>query len=74
MKFPKLGLFVVIAICMSLTFACGDDDDGGGMMAGVENQITSGAMPPASTAGPAELTDAEMDIFLCWIEGGALDN
>jgi len=123
MKFPKLGLFVVIAICMSLTFACGDDDDGGGMMAGgcdsisasysmdvvpilnqtcaipnchvngfingdfttfagleatanttLENQITSGAMPPANTAGPPELTDAEMDIFLCWIEGGALDN
>ncbi len=27
MKFSRLSLFAVIAICMSLTFACGDSDD-----------------------------------------------
>jgi len=31
MKIPKLNLFLVIAICIGLTFACKDDEsDGGG--------------------------------------------
>ena len=40
----------------------------------LESQITSGAMPPANTTGPTELTDEEMTTFLCWIADGALEN
>ena len=123
MKYSRINLFFVLAICLSLTFACGNDDDDGssavdcstrnvsysgdivpildqtcaipnchvnGFINGdfefyadlkaqsdngsLRNQIESGAMPPSDTAGPTELTDDELETFLCWIEDGALEN
>ncbi len=126
MKFFKLNLFFVLAICLSLTFACDSDDEDGGDTGSVgddcdvtrsysgdivpilnqtcaipnchvngfingdfesfanlksladngslRNQVESGAMPPSNTAGPLELTDEELQTFICWIEDGALEN
>lgn len=124
MKFPQIRIFFVFALCLSLTFACGGDDEDGGetpmdcstrnvsysndivpilgqacaipnchvngfingdyeMYADLKaqsdngslrNQVESGAMPPSNTAGQAELTDNEVETFLCWIEDGAPEN
>jgi hypothetical protein len=122
MKYYQLNLFLVLTICLTLTFACGNDDEGpsaedcetrnvsysgdivpilnqtcaipnchvNGFINGdyemyadlkaqsdngsLRNQVESGAMPPSNTAGPTELTDNEVETFLCWIEDGAPEN
>ena len=40
----------------------------------LKDRVVGKSMPPSNSNGPKSLSDEQIELFKCWIEGGALDN
>ncbi|MFK7932662.1 MAG: hypothetical protein AB8G22_04080 [Saprospiraceae bacterium] len=66
--------------CHISGFSSGDYSSYSGMLASLDNGkvfnrvIATRDMPPEYADGPKELTEAEVEIFNCWLENGHLEN